>query len=256
MKGLDRLLDETLSALDPTYVAESIHLGASLATEGDGLVQPGIRAWLDAFGARDLLTILAMDSSGVGAMVAVNLASTAHPGVRQSATFSQISAHVLGAYRLRQDPPSADAAVFGANGDVMQASEEIEAAGVLDDLKNVVRALDGLRSARTEEASAFEQLTSRVDATWSVVAQVDDGTGEWVVAKRNPAPAFALPESLSQREGQVLSLLLLGRTPKIVAYELGIAHSTVRVLSSRALAKVGAKTVDELRKRFSTQQQQ
>jgi len=45
---------------------------------------------------------------------------------------------------------------------------------------------------------------------------------------------------LSGRERQVLELAALRRSNKLIAYELGLAHATVRVLLSRAASKLGA----------------
>jgi DNA-binding CsgD family transcriptional regulator len=45
-------------------------------------------------------------------------------------------------------------------------------------------------------------------------------------------------QTLTARERQVVAMLADGRTRKEVAYALGIAHSTVRVLYSRAVKKV------------------
>jgi DNA-binding NarL/FixJ family response regulator len=44
---------------------------------------------------------------------------------------------------------------------------------------------------------------------------------------------------LSPRERQILTLIIDGKTPKEVAYDLEIAHSTVRVIYSRAMKKLG-----------------
>ena len=44
---------------------------------------------------------------------------------------------------------------------------------------------------------------------------------------------------LSPRERQIHDLVSGGRTPKEVAFELGIAAATVRVLYARAKAKLG-----------------
>jgi DNA-binding NarL/FixJ family response regulator len=44
--------------------------------------------------------------------------------------------------------------------------------------------------------------------------------------------------TLTARERQVVALLAGGRTRKEVAFELGIAHSTVRVLNARAVKKL------------------
>ena len=44
---------------------------------------------------------------------------------------------------------------------------------------------------------------------------------------------------LSPRERQILTLVIDGKTRKEIAYELDLAHSTVRVLYSRAMKKLG-----------------
>jgi DNA-binding NarL/FixJ family response regulator len=44
---------------------------------------------------------------------------------------------------------------------------------------------------------------------------------------------------LTTREQQILRLIIEGKTPKEVAFELSIAHSTVRVIYSRAMKKLG-----------------
>jgi Bacterial regulatory proteins, luxR family len=55
---------------------------------------------------------------------------------------------------------------------------------------------------------------------------------------------MAVPEgrTLTARERQVLTMLSEGRTRKEVAYALGIAHATVRVLYARAMKKVERRT--------------
>jgi DNA-binding NarL/FixJ family response regulator len=109
--------------------------------------------------------------------------------------------------------------------------------GAILALTDAVRALAALSDAGAR----------RVD-DWSLVALVERGTDEWIVARRISSPT--LRSKLSKREHQVVGLLLLGWTPKVVAYELGIAHSTVRVLVSRALAKLGVRSAEDVRRRF------
>jgi DNA-binding NarL/FixJ family response regulator len=59
-----------------------------------------------------------------------------------------------------------------------------------------------------------------------------------VVARQNAtaAPDF---DRLTGRECQVVGFASLGHSNKLIAYELGIATSTVGVLLSRAMAKLG-----------------
>jgi DNA-binding NarL/FixJ family response regulator len=68
---------------------------------------------------------------------------------------------------------------------------------------------------------------------WSVVGAFVEGGVEYLVVRKKPA-------LLSQRETQVVNLLRSGHHMKLIAYELGISHSTVRVLAARAHAKLRA----------------
>ena len=84
-----------------------------------------------------------------------------------------------------------------------------------------------------------------VSARWTLVDQFESGGQRYVVAREN-APRAMGPALLTQRENQVVSLAALGRTNKVIAYELGLAYATVRVLMGRACAKLGASTRSEL----------
>ena len=56
--------------------------------------------------------------------------------------------------------------------------------------------------------------------------------------------------SLSPREHTVLQAASTGQHDKLIAYELGVAHSTVRVLFFRAMRKLGARSRAEALDRF------
>jgi len=58
-----------------------------------------------------------------------------------------------------------------------------------------------------------------------------------------PAPGREL---LSEREMQVVECALRGLHNKAIAYELGLAHSTVKVLMMRAATKLGVRTRAEV----------
>jgi DNA-binding CsgD family transcriptional regulator len=51
---------------------------------------------------------------------------------------------------------------------------------------------------------------------------------------------------LTARERDVVARALRGCANKVIAYDLGLAHSTVRVLMARAAIKLGAHSRDEL----------
>jgi DNA-binding CsgD family transcriptional regulator len=60
-----------------------------------------------------------------------------------------------------------------------------------------------------------------------------------------PLPVNGL-EVLTHRERQVVACLALGRSTKEVAFTLGIADATVRVLLARAAGKLGVHSRGEL----------
>jgi len=62
-----------------------------------------------------------------------------------------------------------------------------------------------------------------------------------------PFSAWATP--LTEREHQIVALAVLGQHNKLIAYNLGISHSTVRVLMARAARKLCAQSRDELIRR-------
>lgn len=57
---------------------------------------------------------------------------------------------------------------------------------------------------------------------------------------------FAAQPKLSEREQQVVQMATAGSTNKEIAFDLGLAHSTVRVLLARAARKLGARSRVEL----------
>jgi DNA-binding CsgD family transcriptional regulator len=80
---------------------------------------------------------------------------------------------------------------------------------------------------------------------WTLIDHFESDGRRWVLAVDN-RPECPGIEHLSERECDVLRLALLGQHNKAIAYDLGLAHSTVRVLLARAAAKVGATSRDAL----------
>ncbi|HWL85439.1 MAG TPA: helix-turn-helix transcriptional regulator [Polyangiaceae bacterium] len=72
----------------------------------------------------------------------------------------------------------------------------------------------------------------------------NDGTC-YIVAKEN-APAPPEVGALTLRERQILGYAALGHENKVIAYDLGIAHATVKVLMARAASKLGVRSRAEL----------
>ncbi|MGH7298360.1 MAG: helix-turn-helix domain-containing protein, partial [Polyangiaceae bacterium] len=107
-------------------------------------------------------------------------------------------------------------------------------------------------ACRDAPDAALEAWKGLVSARWSLVEHFESDGKEYILACRND-PDVRGPAALTRREQQVLGLLGVGHTTKLVAYELGISDSTVRVLLARAMAKLGASTREEALAAFRDQ---
>jgi len=88
-----------------------------------------------------------------------------------------------------------------------------------------------------------------VRGRWSLLDQTDHEGHRYIVARQKDLVALK-PSALTAREHEVLEYASLGHRNKVIAYELGIADSTVRVLLARAAAKMGARSREELLRAF------
>ena len=105
---------------------------------------------------------------------------------------------------------------------------------------------------REDPERALGYWKGLVNARWSLLDRFEARGERYVVAVENePEPLGA--EKLSLRERQVVAFACSGHENKLIAYELGISHATVRVLVARAAAKLGAHSRAELVHRFAAQ---
>jgi DNA-binding NarL/FixJ family response regulator len=87
-------------------------------------------------------------------------------------------------------------------------------------------------------ALAADQMAAVFGPRWSL-DRLEHGGRAYLVAVRSRG-------SLSPRETQVVDLVALGHSNKVISYELGLAWSTVRVLVFRACRKLGVRKRAEL----------
>jgi DNA-binding CsgD family transcriptional regulator len=107
--------------------------------------------------------------------------------------------------------------------------------------------MEGARAVSPANDS-LTNLNSRpglVGSRWSMIDVFELNGNRYIVARENvPRPASI--EALTLRERQIVAYAALGHDNKVIAYDLGIAHSTVKVLMARAANKIGAKSRSEL----------
>lgn len=171
------------------------------------------------------------------------------PSTRQ--TYARIARHIAAAYRLRLRIRPLEArhgeAILSLDGKVEHATGKATAKTALAELRRCVVSVATLRTrTRLDDPDrAVATWKALVDARWSLVDHFERSGKHYLVAHRNdPAAPPAL--LLTERERQVAMLAAMGHANKAIAYDLGIATSTVGVLISRALKRLGLRSRRQL----------
>ncbi|HEY1958760.1 MAG TPA: LuxR C-terminal-related transcriptional regulator [Polyangiaceae bacterium] len=203
----------------------------------------------------DVYGVNARNPSGQGCLLRVYLPKRFEPlAPAQRRTIARIARHVAAAYRLRSrlEPDAAvgidDAdAVVKPNGDVAHAVGAARTSEAREELRRaaVRLALVRGRTRFEDPEAAMAHWKALVDARWSLVDHFErDGT-RFLVARRNDCQPASIA-LLTQRERQVVALAAMGQSNKAIAYDLGVATSTVGVLVSRALRRLGLRSRRDL----------
>ncbi|MFO0617292.1 MAG: helix-turn-helix transcriptional regulator [Polyangiaceae bacterium] len=231
--------------------------------EGLGLEIPGpSRARLAqsfaSVGVGDVYGINGRNASGRGVFLGVVL-PRAHPAIPDPTrrAFARIGRHIAAAHRLRNRLNALEGAarridqadaILSPDGSVEHAQAEAQRPSSLAELRRRVVAVSRARqNTRIKDpARALESWKALVDARWSLTDHFAEDGAHYLVAHRNdPSPAPLL--TLTARERQVAALAAMGLANKVIAYDLGLATSTVGVLLGRALKRLGLKSRHELR---------
>jgi DNA-binding CsgD family transcriptional regulator len=185
------------------------------------------------------------DPTGAGVVIAVPL----HPGKRPKeftnhTLWERISAHVASGFRALRALASVTLegeAVLDPGGRVLHAQGPAAEKSALALLRSACQTVDQVRTRKGRaDPDAIRRWTSLFGARWSLVDRFDRDGRRYVVAVRNMLADGSQP--LTVREAQVVGLVALGHTNKLIAYELGLAWSTVRVLVQRAARKLDVRT--------------
>lgn len=261
---LDCPLDASGLAALMNQSSESYVRGAWLskcvatASETPGYAShPGVREVFHPLGIHDVLVLNVLDPTGIGCLVGAPLRSLRTLGEEERARWDRVAAHLRAALRLRlrlgASPPAAEDASGGVEAVLREdgRAEHLTPASepARDALKEAVLGIERARRARPRPDRVLASWRSLVRGRWTLVDSFEEGSRRYVVARANAVGGEG-PSVLTARERQVLSLLAMGHDYKLIAYELGVSHSTVRVLVARAREKLGASTRAELIAKF------
>jgi DNA-binding CsgD family transcriptional regulator len=205
--------------------------------------------FLAPLGIVDFMSVAATEPTGIGCLVGAPLPEVTGVKRGEATAWSRVAAHMAAGMRLRRarrttKPEDADA-VLTPGGRIEHAGESSDA--TLDALKDAAKAMARARgsSRHADPPGAVEAWKALVSGRWTLLDHFDHDGKRYIVAVRND-PQVPTVGELSPREAQVVAYAAQGHSNKPIAYELGIAPSTVAMHLSTAGAKLGAKSRVEL----------
>jgi len=254
--AVSTLFRQGVPGLPPEYVADSFFNRSwcfSADLEGWDRI-PGVSdGAAAALGVADLLGIGTSELDGRGCWFGSFQGQRRHLGRSERMMVTLVARHLKAAYHVRhriengQALPEAAGAVLEPGGRVVHARGAATSPAQIERLTRATRGIDQARCrrGRGDGLRALQSWQAQVGDGWTLVDSFErDGRRYVLAVQAQPTtPGFHL---LSVREREVVRQALLGRDNKVIAYELGLAQSTVRVLIARAAVKVGARSRREL----------
>jgi len=204
---------------------------------------------LHPLGLRDALSVRTADAQSRGCVVNFGLTRCMRLTAPERMRWSRVATHVAAGMRLRQKVAEAATpeAVLRPDGRVEHAEPAAQPKAAREALRTAARSVDRARSRlRREDADAALELWKGLFAgRWSLVDRFESDGRRYILARRNDpdAPGHA---ALSRRESQVASFAAKGHGNKLIAYELGLAVSTVANHLATACRKLGLRSRLEL----------
>ena len=247
-------LPVVLSKMPLRYVEAARNARSCMvASEIDGFDEFAPEA-LNPVGAYDILGINVIDPTGVGCYLGAPLRRLGGLTEARRATWGRVAAHVAAAFRIQRrfapDHPGENLrraeAILDGQGKVHHAAGPAQLTTAREALRNATKAMERARTElrASEPERALDEWKGLVSARWSLVEHFESDGKRYILACENGSHVTG-PALLSEREQQVLAYSSLGHASKLIAYELGISDSTVRVHLARATEKLGARSRKE-----------
>jgi DNA-binding CsgD family transcriptional regulator len=263
---LSRAIQEVNGAMAPATAAQLYdRLPCSTMSQLLGPeFSPSLETVAQGFGVADAMGFIARDTSRLGCIFIALLPKQASVGVRFRSTWNRIAGHIAASLRIRRSMHSssqmasasastAEEAVLSADGKVEHASAQAQHIEARQQLTDAVRSMTLARGQlrHDDPPRALQLWQPMVNARWTLVDRFEHDGRRYVLARENEPQARG-PQALTTRERQVARLAAIGHSSKLIAYELGIADSTARVLLARSMRKLGAHSRADLARLLGT----
>ena len=205
---------------------------------------------IESLGYSDIWAVCSVNPDATGIAFAIPCAgeeSMLPAGATEE--WTRVGVHIAASARLRRRLARGGyeeaAGVFSPDGCAEHLSSEAEADR--EALRQFIKALDKARARlhRGKDEDLLSLWRGLVQGRWSVFDQVDTDGKHFIVVHEND-PDAAGPKRLTRRETQVATYAAQGHTNKVIAYELGIARTTVATHLRTALSKLGLRRRTDL----------
>ena len=247
--AIDRYAEATESVhkqMDPREYQGILAPGSHSSTvrrrlEREGLTWEDIRSVPDAgkrLGYRDLWAVCSVVSEGKGLVFSSPIYDDREFSDTELSEGSRIARHIAAACRARLSVSNSieeSSAILAPDGRFCYRKEGSLESGLEDALSRAVVATSKARSgrsARQGEAQALWDLL--LSQGWSLIHHTDTDGKRFILAVRDTERRFAL----SPRERAVIDMASEGVSNKVIAFDLGIALSTVATHLANGLAKL------------------
>jgi DNA-binding CsgD family transcriptional regulator len=203
-------------------------------------------------GAQDALGIESVDATASSVSIVGLLPKAMRTPREPRHLIDRLLAHVLSAIRLRirlvgaPVLPAADA-VLEPGGKLVHAEGKAKERESREALRAAAIAVDRARGPirQRDGDEAVEIWTALFEGRWSLIEHFDSDGRRFLLAERND-PKLPPRPLLTERELAVLHYRALGRSIKLIAYELGLSLSTVSGALRSGMKKLRVKSVAEL----------
>jgi DNA-binding CsgD family transcriptional regulator len=205
-------------------------------------------------GIGDTVALRTIEPGGRGVCVLSGATDPRTFDRRSRRLWARVSTHLAAARRMRavlhDDAHAAEdrlEAALTPSGRLAHAEGPARQRLAREALQEAVRRQERARGRmrRQDPEAATEAWSALVTGRWSLVDRFESDGRRYLVARPNEV-RVPDPRALTERERVIAHLAALGKTNKLIAYELGLSPSTVATHLAGALRKLGLRSRTEL----------